>query len=55
VNDIVIFEGLALTDLLERLQDLDAADVYRLRVCVDGGFKIKVNEGTWTPPLGVLV
>lgn len=34
-------------------KDSEAARrIYGVRVAIDGGFKISVNHGTWTPPLG---
>jgi hypothetical protein len=28
--------------------------IYKLSFCDDGGAKIKVNEWTWTPPMGTV-
>jgi len=53
MEGIVILEGADLHHLLALLGVPYVTDIYRLRVCVDeGGAKVKVNEGMWTPALG---
>ena len=32
--------------------DAEAVKIYQMRVAIDGGFKISVNHGIWSPPLG---
>lgn len=55
MDEIIRFEGAELADLLDRLEDLtNDIGVTSIEVCVDGGFKIKVNGGTWSPPLGTV-
>jgi hypothetical protein len=53
MGPIVLIEGIDLAQLLEALND--HGHLYRLRVAIDtGGVKIKLNEGTWTLPYGVV-
>lgn len=54
MKDIVVLEGNDLEQFLTLLQDIAASSnrIYRLRLAVDGGIKVKVNEGVWTPPYG---
>lgn len=54
--EIYLFEGARLDDLLDELNELveDRAEIRRIRVTVDGGLKLKVDGGAWTPPLGEL-
>lgn len=51
-------EGEALAELLDELAHVASRlrqQAYRLRIAVDGGqLKLKVNEETWTPPLGAV-
>lgn len=58
MDEIIRFEGRELTDLLDRFRSLADQDqtgqVWSLEVCVDGGLKFKVNNATWTPPLGTV-
>jgi len=52
---IVTFEGRHLLGLLDELHRIvEREGLLQVRVAVDGGLKIKVNEGVWTPPLGVV-
>lgn len=46
----VVYEitGEELRDLLYWMED----DITKISVCMDGGLKIKFNEGQWTLPLG---
>lgn len=49
--------GYELDSLLRSLQRPDGRtleDVYKVSVAIDGGFKIKVNELMWSPPMGEL-
>lgn len=39
-------------DLINLRNALADAAVYSLRVAVDGGAKFKINQGSWTPPMG---
>ena len=56
MDEMVIFEGEDLDALLRQLEWIGeryaAADLRRVRFAFDGGLKIKVNEHTWSPPLG---
>jgi hypothetical protein len=56
MDEIVEFKGQELTELLDRLRSLVEDDghgsVHSIRFAVDGGLKLKVNNSTWTPPLG---
>lgn len=56
MDEIITFTGHELTDLLDRFRSLVENDqngaITSVRVCVDGGFKMKINNGVWTPPLG---
>ncbi len=42
-------------EVTQLMADFSEADFHKLsvRVCIDGGLKVKVAEGTWTAPLGV--
>ena len=40
-----------ITRLMELLSDADLHE-RRVRVAIDGGFKIKVGEGMWSAPMG---
>jgi hypothetical protein len=53
MHPIIIFEGAELLDLIAELRATLDRGPYRLRVAIDeGGFKIKANEGVWSPPYG---
>jgi hypothetical protein len=30
----------------------DSKGVHHVRVAIDGGFKISINHGAWSPPMG---
>lgn len=51
---IVEISGYDLDSLLKALgvPKNRRADIRTLRVCIDGGLKVKSNEGMWSPPLG---
>ena len=52
---LVMIEGDALQELLNLCAAAREGGTYRLRIAVDGGYlKMKRNEGTWTPPLGLV-
>ena len=54
---IIQIEGSELKNLLENLkpENTRARMIYKLRVSVEGdNVKFKVNESTWSPPLGEL-
>jgi hypothetical protein len=38
--------------VLHELGLLPEEALYKISFAIDGGLKIKVNEGAWTPPLG---
>lgn len=48
-----ILTGADLHMLLDVLRNR-TRPVHKLSVAIDGGAKFKVNEGTWSPPLGTL-
>lgn len=51
--EIVIFEGEDLSQLLDFFAGLNPTKgTYRLRFAVEGGLKVKANEGIWSPPIG---
>ena len=50
---IISIEGKDLEMVQRMLCEGTIVPAYRLRVAIeDGQAKFKVNEGTWTPPLG---
>jgi len=48
---IITIEGEALAALIEDIEYAKAGGLYRLRIAVDGGLKVKANEGMWSPAL----
>ena len=50
IEKFAVLEGPDLRDFLQGIND--SGHVYRLRIAVDGGLKVKINEGTWSPALG---
>lgn len=54
MGPFAIVEGVELSVIMDVLADAVARreGVYKITVCVDGGLKIKVNEGMWTPAYG---
>lgn len=49
----ITMEGSDLEMVQRMLCEGTLVPAYRLRVAIEGGqAKFKVNEGTWTPPLG---
>jgi hypothetical protein len=62
MDTIIEIEGVELTMLIRELVDQrklnspsETAKPYKLRVCIEGDTaKFKVNESTWSPPLGRL-
>lgn len=54
MDTIITIQGEQLTHLLREVDAARERDGLRtLRVAVDAGqFKVKVNEYTWSPPLG---
>jgi hypothetical protein len=52
MKDIYTLTGAELRDFLETLA-YRPFDIYRISFTTsDGGFKYKINETTWSPPLG---
>lgn len=49
LGPIYTLRGDALRALTAALQD---SGVYEVSLALDGGVKFKVNQGSWTPPLG---
>jgi hypothetical protein len=55
METIIEIEDADLTSFIYGQLGLQRQEVYKLRVCIDGGtVKFKVNESTWSPPLGHL-
>lgn len=54
MGPIVDVTGDDLAELLAEMTDITGhrSHVYRLSFAIDGGIKIKVNEATWSPPMG---
>lgn len=55
MGPIVDVTGDDLAELLDELADLAGRyrdRAYRVSFAIDGGIKIKVNEYTWSPPMG---
>jgi len=54
MSPIVELRGEALGVFLDSMQELAAGDwpPYVLRFAFDEGLKVKVNEHTWSPPMG---
>ena len=50
MKDIYVLTGEQMDYLFQLAQDKDR--IYKISVAIDGGFKIKINEYTWSPPLG---
>lgn len=50
--DIVTLTGEDLGTLLDIMRAADRRLPWQIKICVDGGVKIKIDEGVWTPPLG---
>jgi hypothetical protein len=59
VIEYVILEGEELSDFLDYMRritrDGTVDGVYRVRVAIENGVKVKVNEHTWSPPMGAVV
>ena len=57
MNEVYELTGADLRSLFQVLGIPDSAGLdigtHQVRVAIDGGFKISVNGGVWTPPLGV--
>jgi hypothetical protein len=56
MDKIIQLSAREVNDLLETLAaHKERGSLYGLRVCLDGDYaKFKVNESTWSPPLGKL-
>jgi len=54
VYEITGYELESLLASLRRPDGVHLEDVYKVSVAIDGGFKIKVNELSWSPPMGEL-
>lgn len=54
MGTIIELTGADLQSMLRGLgvPDAEAAEIWHVRVAIDGGFKISVNHGSWSPPLG---
>lgn len=52
VKPVVLVEGNALEDLIDELSRIARREPYAIRFAIDGGIKIKVDNGVWSPPLG---
>lgn len=61
MGPIVRLEGPGLSMLIQSIANVEnrisgGGGIYRLRFAIDeGGIKVKINEGIWTPPLGSIV
>lgn len=54
VWEITGYELAGLLDSLRRPDGRTLEDIRKVSVSIDGGFKIKINEYTWSPPMGEL-
>lgn len=55
LGDIVVLRGQAMRDLIEHLQAAEGGGAYELRFAIDdGGLKVKINNLTWSVPLGTV-
>lgn len=56
MEPIVILTGEDLQCFLNMMEDAahlaDTQGVRSIRFAIDGGLKVKVNGGTWSPPIG---
>lgn len=55
MDPIIVLEGADLRTLIQGIAAFasdDSPTIYRMRFAIDGGLKVKVNEGMWTAPLG---
>ena len=58
MEPIVRLEGPGLTMLVQSIANVESripngGGIYRMRFTIDdGGVKVKINEGVWSPPLG---
>lgn len=55
--DMVVLEGSDLNSFLGSIGAIDhsvdaGGDIYRMRFMIDEGLKVKINEETWSPPMG---
>jgi hypothetical protein len=55
MNEFVEIEGAELKRFLDQATTAEEQGVYRLRVAIDGGLKIKWNEYSWSPPMGTVI
>jgi hypothetical protein len=52
-TSMYVIEGQQLQDLIAQLQAGTSIPTYKLRIAVfDHHFTFKVNESTWSPPVG---
>lgn len=53
MNEFVIFEDGDLREILAELAAIvDYKGTNKITIAIDGGLKIKVNEGGWSHPMG---
>jgi hypothetical protein len=58
MEPIVRLEGPGLSMLVQSIANVEnringGGGIYRMRFAIDdGGIKVKINEGVWSPPLG---
>lgn len=55
MDEFVEIEGAELAEIIRQATLAGEKSVYKLRVAIDGGLKIKWNEYSWSPPMGTVV
>lgn len=54
MNEIVEITGADLDMLLALMSKAADLTTYKIRVAIDGGLKVKVNEEMWSRPYGAI-
>lgn len=54
LGDVAIVRGQTMRDLVEHLQIAEDQGAYEMHFAIDGGLKVKINNQTWSVPLGTV-
>ena len=54
LGDVAVVRGETMRNLIEHLQMAEEQGAYEMRFAIDGGLKVKINNETWSVPLGTV-
>lgn len=54
LGDVAVLRGQTMRDLVEHLQSAEEQGAYEMSFAIDGGLKVRINNQTWSVPLGTV-